>query len=168
MQDGYLKIYSSLNTAEARMVKFLLDNNGIETIIENEDMTPLFGMTSAKDAETRLWVPKEKYEEASALLAEKKSLDLSGVKMARCPQCGELVCDIFDYCWNCQTNMKTGEPAPPPRHEKAPGPAAVVRRPSLWLVFLTVLLTALISFIAYRCFHPHYNMEQKKSIIDTH
>lgn len=109
MKDGYVKIYSTLNIAEAHTIAFLLENNGIEAVIENEGMTPLFGMVPAKDAEARIWVPGDRYGDATRLLAESSTTDISGKNMARCKRCGELVCDIFDYCWNCMADMQTGE-----------------------------------------------------------
>src|SRR4030042_4962660 len=112
MKNGYIKIYTTLNTAEAHLIGFLFENNGIESIIDNEDMTPLFGMISAKDAGARVWVRAEQYQKASALLSESSSIDLSNKKMVRCKRCGEMVCDIFEYCWSCMADMKSGEPDP--------------------------------------------------------
>jgi len=109
MKDGYVKIYSTLNIAEAHTIAFLLENNGIEAVIENEGMTPLFGMVPAKDAEARIWVLGDRYGDATRLLSSSATVDISGKNMARCKRCGELVCDIFDYCWNCMADMQTGE-----------------------------------------------------------
>lgn len=151
VKEGYVKIWSTLNTAEAHTILFLLENNGIEAVIENENMTPLFGMVSAKDAEARIWVPEGRYKEATRLLAASSSVDISGKNMARCRRCGELVCDIFDYCWNCMADMKTGEPFPG-------GPAGAEGsepRPAWpgWLyVFLAAAFLAALAFFAYRYF----------------
>jgi len=73
-------------------------------------MTPLFGMVAAKDAETQVWVPTDRKDEASALLKEASSIDISNVTLVKCRRCGEMVCDRFDYCWNCMSDMTTGEP----------------------------------------------------------
>ena len=150
MKDGYVKIYSTLNTAEAHTIAFLLENNGIEAVIENEEMTPLFGMVSAKDAEARIWVPKDRYGDATRLLSSSSSVDISGKNMTRCKRCGELVCDIFDYCWNCMADMETGE-----EYRGVP-PGAVAdegRRPSwpgkLFLLLALGLVAAIVLF-AYR------------------
>jgi hypothetical protein len=152
MKKGYVQIYSTLNIAEAHTIAFLLENNGIEAVIENEVMTPLFGMVSAKDAEARIGVLEDRYGDATRLLAESSSIDISRKNMARCKRCGELVCDIFDYCWNCMADMQTGEPYPgarPGREEDE------VRRPAwpgkLYLLLALGLVAAMV-FFAYRYF----------------
>jgi hypothetical protein len=147
MKDGYVKIYSTLNTAEVHIIQFLLQNNGIEAIIENENMTPLFGMVSAKDAEARVWVPTDKQHEASALLKESSSIDISNVALVKCKRCGELVCDRFDYCWNCMADMKTGEPSRQIQTDAGEDTA----KKSGWLsaVLFVVLVTGLLAVLAY-------------------
>jgi hypothetical protein len=151
MRDGYVKLYATLNLAEAHMIQFLLENNGIEAVIENEGMTPLFGMVSAKDAEARIWVPENRYGDASKLLASSSSLDISGARMARCRRCGELVCDIFDYCWNCMADMETGEDYRGARAAEEEGG----RKPAwpAWLYLLLVVgFVAALAFFAYKYF----------------
>ena len=152
MKDGYVKIYSTLNIAEAHTVAFLLENNGIRAVIENEDMTPLFGMVSAKDAEARIWVPEDRYGDATRLLAASSTVDISGKNMVRCKRCGELVCDIFDYCWNCMADMETGEEyrgarsAPDDAGEKRPA------WPVVLYAFLALAFIGAIAFFAYEYF----------------
>jgi len=109
MKRGFIMVYSTLNPVEAQVVKFLFENNGIEAIIDNDKINFFFGIVSAKDAMVEIWVPGNKYEDAGRLLLEKSSLDLSKYEMTVCPKCGKRVCGLFDYCWNCLTNMKTGE-----------------------------------------------------------
>ncbi len=153
MKDGFVKIYSTLNMAEAHTVKFLFENNGIETIIENQQMNPLFGMVAAKDAEAQVWVPEEKSKEASALLAESSSIDLGTVSLARCKKCGEMVCDRFDYCWNCMASMKTGRvdrDMPPHEPYETAGKG---RFPALYILFIIIIALMVIGFIASRFFH---------------
>ena len=148
---GFVKIYSTLNIAEAHTIAFLLENNGIEAVIENEGMTPLFGMLPAKDAEARVWVPEARYGEATRLLAESSAVDLSVKNMARCRRCGELVCDIYDYCWNCMADMKTGEEY---RGARAAREEAG-RRPSwpAWLFLVIVIgFIAALGYFAYSYF----------------
>jgi hypothetical protein len=154
MIEGYTKIYSTLNTAEAHIIQFLLQNNGIEAIIKNEDMTPLFGMVAAKDAETQVWVPSGREKEASALLKESSSIDISNVTLVKCKRCGEMVCDRFDYCWNCMSDMKTGEPyrgADAIADTVVPGKSG---RLSLFLfVAIIAILIAALAYYTYRYFN---------------
>lgn len=154
MKDGYVKIYSTLNTAEAHIIQFLLQNNGIEAIIENEDMTPLFGMVSAKDAAAQVWVLSDKQHEASALIKNASSIDISDVTLMKCKRCGEMVCDRFDYCWNCMADMKTGEP----NRDIQTGTGGTVPDKSGWFrvllfVFLISSFIAVLAYYAYRYFN---------------
>jgi|SRR3990172_2999185 len=154
MKEGFTKIYSTLNTAEAHIIQFLLQNNGIEAVIKNEDMTPLFGMVSAKDAEAQVWVPTGKQDEASALIKESSSIDISNVTLVKCKRCGEMVCDRFDYCWNCMSDMKTGEPRrgiETSPDNVAPGKSG--RLSALLFVSLILSLITILAYYAYRYFY---------------
>ncbi len=154
MKEGYTKIYSTLNTAEAHIIQFLFQNNGIEAIIKNEDMTPLFGMVAAKDAETQVWVPSKMEKEASALLKEASAIDISNVTLAKCKRCGEMVCDRFDYCWNCMSDMKTDEPS---RGAEINGDTVAVGKSGRLSVFLFVsLIVSLIAVLAYYAYRYFY------------
>jgi hypothetical protein len=152
-KDGFVKIYSTLNIAEAHTVKFLFENNGIDAVIENLEMNPFFGMVAAKDAEAQVWVPKEKSEAAAALLAESSSLDLTDIRLARCKQCGEMVCDRFDYCWNCMASMKTGRKDRELTPLQPDDTAQQVRFPALYILFIVIIALMLVGFIASRFFH---------------
>jgi len=147
MKEDFIKIYSTLNTAEAHIIQFLLQNNGIEAIIENEDMTPLFGMVSAKDAEAQVWIPSDKQHEASALLKESSSIDISNVALVKCKRCGEMVCDRFDYCWNCMADMKTGEPSREIQIDT--GEDVANKSGRLSALLFTVLVIGLLAILAY-------------------
>ena len=152
-KNGYVKIYSTLNIAEAHTVKFLFDNNGIDAIIENQEMNPLFGMVAARDAEARVLVPGDKADKASAILAGASSIDLEQINLARCRNCGELVCDRFDYCWNCMAAMKTGKVDPDRKRLQADGAGAQGRFPALYILIMVIIGLMLIGFIAGRFFH---------------
>jgi hypothetical protein len=144
MKEGYAILYSTLNVTEAHVIRFLLEHHGIASVIENEGMNPLFGMVSAKDAQVRVMVPEERLSEARALLQEASSIDLSQITLARCRKCGEMVCDRFDYCWNCMANMKTGEPL----RDGAAGPDTKKRGRLPVLLYYT-LIGAFLAVVAY-------------------
>ncbi len=152
-KDGFVKIYSTLNIAEAHTVKFLFENNGIGAVIENQEMNPFFGMVAAKDAEAQVWVPESESKAAAALLAESSSVDLADIKLRRCKRCGEMVCDMFDYCWNCLSDMKTGRPD---RYGAPLPPDAVEKQerfPALYIMFIIIIALIALGFIASRFFH---------------
>ncbi len=150
MKEGYAILYSTLNVTEAHVIRFLLEHHGIEATVENETMNPLFGMVSAKDAQVRVMVPEERLPEARALLQEASSIDLSQITLARCRKCGEMVCDRFDYCWNCMANMKTGEPL----QDGAAGPDTEKRGrfPVILYYFLIAAFLAVVASYLYLFF----------------
>jgi len=152
-KEGYVKVYSTLNIAEAHTVKFLFENNGIDAVIGNQEMNPLFGMVAAKDAEAQVWVPEDKSREAAALLAESSAVDLDHIRLHKCKRCGEMVCDMFDYCWNCTASMKTGRVE---RHMPQQGPDETAGKgcfPALYILFIIIIALMLLGFIANRFFN---------------
>jgi len=152
-KNGYVKIYSTLNMTEAHTVRFLFENNGIDAVIENQEMNPLFGMVAARDAEAQIWVPEGMSERASALLAKASSIDLEHVKLARCRNCGELVCDRFDYCWNCMATMNTGrvdQDREVLRPDDGGGQGRIL---ALYILFIIIMALMLLGFIVSRLFH---------------
>jgi hypothetical protein len=150
MKEGYIPLYSTLNIAEAHIIAFLLENHGIEAVIENEGMNPLFGMVSAKDAEARVLVRRDRFIEAAAMLKESSSVDISRVNLTRCRRCGEMVCDMFEYCWNCMSSMKTG--APLPGGASKPAAARPARLPVILYLFLVASLLAVIAYYLFLFF----------------
>ena len=144
MKNNFIKIYSTLNATEGHLVKFLFENNGIETILDNDKINFFFGIISAKDAMTDIWVPADKYKQATRLLLEKSSIDLSKYKQIACPRCGRMNCGLFDYCWKCITNLRSGELYA--RSRKRPGgrkaPSMNIPQSIYILVVLFALLIA--------------------------
>ena len=147
MKNDYVIIYSTLNTAEAHSIQFLLRNNGINAIIENEHMTPFFGIVSAKDAEAQILVPSDNEDAAYLLIRNASSIDLSNVRLVTCKRCGETVCDRFDYCWNCMADMKTGEVNQEMQIDDVTNiPKTSGRLP---VILFIVLLVCIVSMLAY-------------------
>ena len=147
-KEGFVKVYSTLNLAEAHTVAFLFENNGIGAVIENKEMNPFFGIVAAKDAEAQVWVPEEQSKEAEALLAESSSLDLADLKMATCRNCGVLVCNLYDYCWNCMANMKTGRIDRKKREPRAGEGEERARFPALFIPFIIIIVLMILGIIS--------------------
>ncbi|MBN2160711.1 MAG: DUF2007 domain-containing protein [Spirochaetes bacterium] len=132
------------------MVKFLLDNNGIEAIIENDGMTPVFGMVPRVDPETSVLVRADRLHEAEALIEQSTSVDIYSVRMAKCARCGEMVCDLYDLCWNCRADMKTGEPYRGDQPKQNEAPPHTARFSAILYVMLIIALAGAIAFFLYR------------------
>lgn len=87
--------------------KTLLDEAGIDSFIQNENIAATFGagmlglVQSAVFDPTLCIIDDSRYEEAMALL--KASAEVPGAVRAdwNCPRCGESVPGNFDTCWNC-------------------------------------------------------------------
>jgi len=154
MKSSYIMIYSTLNATEAYIVKFLFENNGIEAIVDNDKINFFFGIVSAKDAMIEVWVPGNKYKEAAKLLLEKSAIDLSKYEQIGCPRCGEKNCGLFDYCWKCLANLKSGEAYKLDQTILKEGNKKSEKRP-LSLYILIILIALLIAgYIAFFYFKP--------------
>ena len=150
MKQGYAILHSTLNLTEAHVIRFLMERHGIAALVENEGMNPLFGMVSARDAEVRVLVPEERLSEAKALMKEASLIDLTRITLSRCPRCGAMVCDMFDYCWNCMAGMKTGEPLPD--REAASETAKRGRLSGLLYYLLIAVFLAVVAYYLYLFF----------------
>lgn len=152
-KEGFVKIYTTLNLAEAHTVAFLFENNGIEAVIENKEMNPFFGIVAAKDAEAQVWVPEEQSKEAEALLAESSSRDLAHLQMATCRNCGVMVCNLYDYCWNCLADMKTGRTDRKNGEPRAGEGDEGGRFPALYIPFIIIIVLMIIGIISRVVMH---------------
>jgi hypothetical protein len=154
MKRGFIMVHSALNPVEAQVVRFLFENNGIEAIIDNDRINFFFGIVSAKDAMVEVWVPENKYKDAARLLLEKSSLDPAKYEMTSCPKCGEKVCSLFDYCWNCLTNLKSGEAFKSERAITGAEDAEPKKHPlSLYILILLIALIVAV-YLTYFYFRP--------------
>ncbi len=108
MNENHVKIFSTMNPVEAHMVKFLMVNNGIEAIVDNDELNSFFGIVAARDALTDVWVPAVKSAIAVELMRERSAIDLKNLTISPCPACGAANCGLFDYCWNCQADLESG------------------------------------------------------------
>lgn len=145
MNENYVKIYSTMNPVEAHMVKFLLANNDIGAIVDNDELNFFFGLVAARDAMAEIWVPKEQAEKAVNLLRERSAIDLKNLDLSPCPACGTDNCGLFDYCWKCQADLTTGR-----RMEALSGVDDARTKSMPWirhrsLYFLLLIIAALIA-----------------------
>ena len=126
------------------MVKFLMINNDIEAIVDNDELNFFFGLVSARDALADIWVPAEQAAKAGELLRERSALDLKNLDLSPCPACGAANCGLFDYCWKCQADLSTGRrPEPVTVHDDAGKKSAPwISHRSLFVLLL--IITAII------------------------
>lgn len=89
-----VKVYSARQRLEAVMIKEILEDEGIEAMINDvvvDAGCAAMGYSGAYD----VLVFPEQAEEARALLEADHGPDWT------CPTCGEKVDGVFDSCWKC-------------------------------------------------------------------
>jgi len=101
-----VKVYVAAGPVQAHMFKDLLEAEGIEAVIQGED---LFGMRGelplTNDSLPSIWVKEVDYERARELVLdfeEGENPEAAGDPWT-CPECGEVLESQFTVCWNCGT-----------------------------------------------------------------
>ena len=92
------QLFSSLNSAEAGLLKNLVEEEGVPCTLRNEQLTT----PAASELWTELWVVNdEDYPKAKAVLDDWKhpAPPLAGPWV--CPACGETSEGQFASCWKC-------------------------------------------------------------------
>jgi hypothetical protein len=97
------KIYTAINVIDAKMLQELLQEQGIETVVLNENINKIYeGIQYAISPE--LWVINDaEYQNAADLIEYYKKENDSYRENSgtwKCV-CGEEVENIFTECWNC-------------------------------------------------------------------
>jgi len=114
--NGIVNVYLARDLLEAEFLRNVLDVHGIETRIFGANSIQS-GMLPNEEAAPCLWVRRRDEEHARELLAEwemvqarRQAGDVPSESMWNCSNCGEMVEDIFDMCWKCQTPRNTSPP----------------------------------------------------------
>jgi hypothetical protein len=104
------QVYMAESPIEAHMVVDLLRAQGIEAVVQGEE---LFGIRGAVPISyPTVWVlDEDDYERgrALALAYDRGQYQAQGLgeqvqEAWTCPQCGERIEGQFDQCWNCGTD----------------------------------------------------------------
>lgn len=130
------QVASTLNPLHARLLVAILEDQGIQAIIQGESLWSARGeLPLTPESSPSVWVIRdEDAESAIALIArhdgrinpttcESCGYDLRGLSEARCPECGtpfrveadwtcgkceELNPSQFSHCWNCEEPQENG------------------------------------------------------------
>jgi hypothetical protein len=99
------KLYVAKHPADAHLLKGLLEQQGIPSVIRGEGLFGVRGGTPlTPDTLPSVWVADEDYERARVLAAD---YDRGAQAVARpvstwiCANCGELSEEQFSECWKC-------------------------------------------------------------------
>jgi len=105
---------------DAHFVKGLLQQEGIEAIVQGEALEETWGdLPLSPKALPSVWVPDDDVPKAAPIIEEYKRRDEAdaetGEPPARatwtCPNCGEKVEEQFTRCWHCGHNRPAAGPA---------------------------------------------------------
>jgi len=105
------KIFEHPAYHEVGLYESILNGQGIDTVIKNQNVSSLSGEVPFAAAYPELWILDDgRYDEALALLQEFRERSVQETPSAdwACPQCGEMVPGTFYSCWKCD--------APKPSH----------------------------------------------------
>jgi NADPH-dependent glutamate synthase beta subunit-like oxidoreductase len=109
------RVFASQDRAAIAIVRELLANEGIETIVQNENMSAICGEIPFFLAMPEVCVLRdEDLAEAQAIVERFESgeaRDQAGKKPWRCPRCGETIEGQFTICWKCGTRMEAQDDA---------------------------------------------------------
>lgn len=97
------KLYATIDKALLELLKSKLADDGIATIIKNEN-PPAVGEVTPIVAWPELWVVDDQdFQKADRFVQQElKKLEVSKTQASwTCSQCGEQVEPQFDVCWKC-------------------------------------------------------------------
>jgi len=94
-------IYSSQNSLVVDNLRNVLEQEEIECIVKNRQLTTALGEVPPIEAWLELWI----YDDADAERAEKLVADVTSVEESkafwRCEKCGEQIPSEIGACWKC-------------------------------------------------------------------
>ena len=100
----YILLYKAANGPEAYLLKGIMENNNIETIINGEHLTSALGELPVEVGQLKVLINSNKLPKALELLEIfKESNKSSEERLKECQECGSKVPSNFDFCWKCES-----------------------------------------------------------------
>lgn len=97
-----IKVYSNPNPSLVHNMRNVLQLEGIETEIRNENLLTTAGGIPVHHAWPELWIVNEaSYPQAMAIVEKAIQEDEDPQRAWRCKSCGEENEGQFAVCWNC-------------------------------------------------------------------
>ena len=118
------KVYTTPSAPTAHIASELLEDNGIEAVVQGENLSMLAGEIPWQNSWPTVWVNDA--DEAAALELLKDFDHESSGKDEEdwiCPTCGERIEGSFGGCWKCAEAGQPEAPVPAPAPAPAPKPA---------------------------------------------
>ena len=104
------RVFASQDRAAIAIVCGLLADEGIETTIQNENMSAVSGEVPFTLAMPEICVLRDEDEAQALAIVERfesgETRDQESTEPWKCPRCGEVIEGQFTACWKCGTPMK--------------------------------------------------------------
>ncbi|MGQ9651598.1 MAG: putative signal transducing protein [Phycisphaerae bacterium] len=105
------RVFASQDRAAIVIVRELLANEGIETVVQNENMSAICGEVPFMRAMPKVCVLRDQDAARARAVVERfesgNARDQDRTEPWRCPRCGETIEGQFTACWKCGTQMET-------------------------------------------------------------
>jgi len=98
-------LYYAANSTEAHLIKGLLENDGISTMLFGEDLSIGVGELPVDVLQVEIKVDKKKYIKALEIISnyEKRNNEINDKKhIWTCTNCNCINPGNFEICWSCQ------------------------------------------------------------------
>ena len=104
------KLYSATNATEAHLIKGLLEQKSIKTILSGESLSTVWGGLQTDFNEVEILVDEEKYAEALEIISNYEEIlrqPAQDGERWECEECNKVNPETFEMCWSCQTIRMT-------------------------------------------------------------
>jgi hypothetical protein len=99
-----LHTFALAERAQAGLLKELLQREGVNCIIRNEQLFSALGEIPFLECSPELWVVDDEVWPRARALLDSWLNDESSGEAWQCPSCGEQLEGQFGACWNCGQN----------------------------------------------------------------
>lgn len=108
------RVYGARDGTEAEFVRMLLEQAGIEAVVEGAATDAVLGPVLGAPAAASVWVPEAQMGDARNVIESYQRGQPDRGDAWTCPTCGEAIEGQFTECWNCGTSRQPDSSAAPP------------------------------------------------------
>lgn len=145
------RVYTAPNSLMVDHLKLVLDQAGIDSVVEHRFLSGAAGEIPPTEAWPELWVLDDEQEERAREVIAAAATPPERSAQRACLACGERLAGQFDTCWKCGATV--GSLLRDPQFESADAPPPPVRPISrntvYWLVWGAMAWIALAMLRAY-------------------
>jgi hypothetical protein len=108
------RIFAYRDRAAVTILQGLLADEGVESVVQNENMAAVAGRVPFELAVPEIWVRDQDEERALQIVEQFETGELAAPANAepwRCLACGQSIEGQFTACWKCGTPREPVEPA---------------------------------------------------------